>query len=154
MRGSRRLLPTVLVVVAVGGAAMVLAPVAGAKAKTPDPCSLITDDTLSQISGGWAVEKTDALTPGKNCLVYLQSDGDSSTVNVFVDAASGYSSRKAGVKQVKSVPSIGSGGYSGDAFGDAQVGFKTKTAAVALVSTDLEAADLVILAKAANKLAK
>jgi hypothetical protein len=123
-----------------------------AKAAALDPCSLVTDAAVASLSGGWSIEKTDDLSK-TNCLVYLQGDGDSGTVNVFVDKPSEYSLAKSPAKQSKSVSGL-KGGYVGVVGGDPVVGFKTKSAAVRLTSSAFNAEDLVVLAKAASKAAK
>jgi len=111
-----------------------------------DACALITDADLSGLSTTYSVSKTDDLS-AKNCLYSLQGDGDSATVNLFVDKPSDFTTQKAGVKKAKKVSGLPSG-YAGEFYGDAQVGFKAGPNAIRIVSTDIELPDLILVAKA------
>ena len=59
-----------------------------------DPCALLTGTDLGGLSTTWTLDKTDDLS-STNCLYYLQGDGDSTTVNLFVDKPADFSMEKA-----------------------------------------------------------
>ena len=130
------------------GAATLLAvgPAASAaptKGSSIDACSLVTSDDLQGLASPAALDRTDELS-AKNCLYYLD---DGSTINLFVDKASEFATAKAGVKKAKKVSGLPSG-YAGEFFGDSQVGFKSGSNAIRVVSTKVELPDLVVVAKA------
>jgi hypothetical protein len=115
-----------------------------------DPCALLTSTDVGGLSTTWTLDKTDDLS-STNCLYSLQGDGDSTTVNLFVDKPGDFSMQKALVKKAKKVAGLSSG-YSGTIPGnDVQVGFKKGSSAIRMTSQDLSAADMVLLAKAVNK---
>jgi len=116
---------------------------APAKGSSIDACSLITSDDLAALTSPAALDRTDELS-AKNCLYYLD---DGSTINLFVDKASEFATAKAGVKKAKKVSGLPSG-YAGEFFGDSQVGFKSGSNAIRVVSTKVELPDLVVVAKA------
>jgi hypothetical protein len=123
------------------------APVGAVPAKaTIDSCSLITSNDLQGFASPATLDRTDELS-AKNCLYYLDSG---STINLFVDKASDFSTQKAGVKKAKKVSGLPSG-YAGEFFGDAQVAFKSGANSIRLVSTEVDAPDLIVAAKAIKK---
>jgi hypothetical protein len=108
---------------------------------------LLTDPDLSGLSATYSLSKADELS-SKNCLSYLQGDGESATVNLFVDKPADFNLAKAIVKEQKKVSGLTSG-YSGEiSGGDVQVGFKTGKNAISITSSALEAPDLIVVAKA------
>lgn len=119
---------------------------APAKGGSIDSCSLITSEDLQGLASPATLDRTDQLS-AKNCLYYLDSG---STINLFVDKASDFTTGKAGVKKAKKVSGLPSG-YSGEFFGDSQVGFKSGSNAIRIVSTEVEAPDLIVVAKAIKK---
>ncbi len=127
------------------------APAGAVPAKgSSDPCALLTSTDVGALSTAWTLDKTDELS-GKNCLYYLQGDGDSATINLFVDKASDFSLGKALAKKTKKVSGLPSG-YAGEITGgDAQVGFKAGTKSILVTSSRLDAPDLIIVAKAVKK---
>jgi hypothetical protein len=118
---------------------------------TSDPCALITSNDLDGLSSSWTLDNTDELS-STNCLYSLQGDGDSTTVNLFVDKPGDFSMQKSLLgKKVKKVAGLPSG-YSGTIPGnDVQVGFKQGAAAIRVTSEDLSAADMVVIARAVSK---
>ena len=108
---------------------------------------MLTDPDLSGLSATYSLSKADELS-SKNCLSYLQGDGESATVNLFVDKPADFNLAKAIVKEQKKVRGLTSG-YSGEiSGGDVPVGFKTVKNAISITSSALEAPDLIVVAKA------
>jgi hypothetical protein len=115
-----------------------------------DPCALITGTDLARLSTTWTLDNTDELS-AKNCLYSLAGDGDSTTINLFVDKPGDFSMEKALARKSKKVSGLPSG-YSGTIPGnDVQVGFKKGSSAIRITSADLSAADMVVVAKAVNQ---
>jgi hypothetical protein len=122
-------------------------PAAGA---ATDPCGLITDTDLSGLSTSYTLSNSDDLS-AKNCLYSLQGDGESTTVNLFVDKPSDFSMEKALVKKAKKAAGLPSGYVGAIPGGDTQVGFKQGSVAIRMTSHDLTPADMVVVAKAVKK---
>ena len=111
-----------------------------------DSCSLITNEDLLSMQSPGTLDRTDKRS-AKHCRYHL--DGGS-TINLFVDKASDFKGEKADVKKAEKVGGLPSG-YSGDVHGDSQVGFKAGANAIRIVSTKVEAPDLILVAKAIEK---
>jgi hypothetical protein len=112
-----------------------------------DPCDLITNEDLLGLPSPATLASTQGVS-AKHCRYRL--DGGS-TVNVFVDEASGFSRVKSRAKQVEKVRGLPSGYAGENRAGDAQVGFKSGRNRVRVTSTALEAADLIVAAKAVHR---
>ena len=119
---------------------------APSKGSSIDPCSLVTSEDLQDLASPATLDRTDELS-AKNCLYYLDGGG---TINLFVDKASDFATGKAGVKKAKKVSGLPSG-YAGEFFGDSQVGFKSGSNAIRIVSTEVELPDLIVVAKAVKQ---
>ena len=153
---GRRLIPFLVAAAVVAG---VMLPVsaaygaAGVAAKTPDPCTLITDAIAASAPTPDTIEET---SPNKllkgNCSYSLTSDTKTGEpLILFVESTKLYDINKAITHKIKATKGLGVAGFTGvDGAGGSVLDFKTKTASVRLTG-DFDTATMLAFAKGINK---
>jgi hypothetical protein len=129
---------------------VVLAGTAGAvPAKAPtDPCAVMTATDLSGLSVTYSISRTDSELEG-NCTYYLENDGGSTPVQLFVQTPIGYRVQKAVTKKVKKVSGL-PGGYTGVLNGTNEAAYKSGNTSIRLTGS-VSTADLVAMLKSIKK---
>lgn len=129
------------------------------KKKSPDPCALITNAAAGALADPFTVSSTD-LNPAlkTNCNYQLQAtganNGSGGPLNLFVEKLSFFTIDKALVHNIKKTKGLGVAGFIGvDGGGKPVLVFKTKKLVIRMTS-DLDPAVLLTLAKGVAKKVK